>query len=150
MHLWDRLFPQAEQMTLNMLKPANATPTVSAYMYAYGNHDFNVHPLAPLGCSVQLFETPEVRKLWGAHSVTGWYLGTAFEHYPNLKVYCKKTGAEHIWDTVWFKHKYLTNPSLTAVDHIIKAAATLLFHLLRQYPEGWKEKCHLHTHLCQL
>jgi hypothetical protein len=119
MHLWDRLFPQAEQMTLNMLKPANATPTVSAYMYAYGNHDFNVHPLAPLGCSVQLFETPEVRKLWGAHSVTGWYLGTAFEHYPNLKVYCKKTGAERIWDTVWFKHKYLTNPSLTAADHVV-------------------------------
>jgi hypothetical protein len=75
MHLWDRLLPQAE-ITLNMLRPANATPTVSAYMYAHGNHDFNAHPLAPLGCSVQLFETPKVRKSWGPHSVNEWYIGT--------------------------------------------------------------------------
>jgi hypothetical protein len=124
MHLLDRLLPQAE-MRLNMLRPANATPTVSAYMYAHGNHDFNAHPLAPLGCSVQLFETPEVRKWWDAHSVNGWYLGTSFKHYCNSKVYCKKTGAERILDTVWFKHKYLTIPSLTAADHIVNAAAKL-------------------------
>ncbi|KAL7502018.1 hypothetical protein ACHAXN_000132 [Cyclotella atomus] len=51
MHLWDQLLPQAE-MTLNMLRPTNATPTVSAYMCLHGNHDFNAHPLEPLGCSV--------------------------------------------------------------------------------------------------
>lgn len=51
LHLWDRLLPQAK-MTLNMLRPANATPTVSAYMYANGTHDYNAHPLMPLGCAV--------------------------------------------------------------------------------------------------
>ncbi|KAL7513843.1 hypothetical protein ACHAXN_012472 [Cyclotella atomus] len=52
-------------------------------MHAHGNHDFNAHPLAPMGCSLQLFKTPEVRKSWDAHSVNGWYLGTLFEHYRN-------------------------------------------------------------------
>jgi hypothetical protein len=116
-HLWDRLLSQAET-TLNMLRAANAAPnvSVSAYMYTHGNHDFNAHPFAPLGCAVQLFETPEVRKSWDSHSVNDWYLGTSMEHYRNHKIYCKKTGAERILDTVWFK---------PAADHIVNAAASL-------------------------
>jgi hypothetical protein len=98
-HLWDQLLPQAEA-TLNMLRAANAAPNVSAYMYTHGNHDFNAHPFAPLGCAVQLFETPEVQKSWDPHSVNGWYIGTSMEHYRNHKVYCKKTSAERISDTV--------------------------------------------------
>jgi hypothetical protein len=31
-------------------------------------------------------------------------------------------------DTVWFRHKYLTNPSLTAADHIVNAAAKIPRH----------------------
>lgn len=135
MHLWDRLLPQAE-MTLNMLRPANATPTVSpAYMYAHGTHDFNAHPLAPMGCAVQLFEAPTIRKSWDAHSVSdGWYLGTSQEHYRNYIIFCKRTKMEQISDTVWFRHKYLTNPSLTPADHIVNAAATLTQTLQGKLP----------------
>jgi hypothetical protein len=61
MHLWDRLLPQAKQ-TLNMLRPSNVSPNVSAYMHAHGTHDYNAQPFAPMGCAVQLFETPEARK----------------------------------------------------------------------------------------
>jgi hypothetical protein len=83
----------------------------------------------------QLFETPEeVRKLWDPHSVNGWYIGTSFKHYRNSKVYCKKTNAERILDTVWFRHKYLTNPSLTAADHIVNAAAKLTEALKNKPP----------------
>jgi hypothetical protein len=80
MQLWDRLIPQAE-MTLNMLQPSNISPKISAYMYAHGNHDFNAHPLAPMGCAVQIYVRPENRKTWDANLIYGYYIGTSFEHY---------------------------------------------------------------------
>ena len=123
-HLWDRLLPQAER-TLNMLRPSNVSPHISAYMYANGTHDFNAHPFAPIGCAVQVFETPEQRRTWDPHSVDGWYIGPAMEHYRNHQVWVAKTKAERIAEQVWFKHKYITNPSLTAADHIVNAAKGL-------------------------
>ena len=55
----------------------------------------------------------------------GWYLGPAWEHYRNHNVWVQNTKAERIADNVWFKHKYITNPSLTAADHIVNAAKRL-------------------------
>ena len=94
-------------------------------MYAYGTHDFNAQPFAPMGCAVQIFETPQARRSWDPHSVDGWYLGPATEHYRNHIVWVNDTKAERVSDNVWFKHKYITNPSLTAADYIINAAKDL-------------------------
>jgi antitoxin (DNA-binding transcriptional repressor) of toxin-antitoxin stability system len=44
--LWDRLLPQTE-LTLNLLRQSNATPTVSAYAHLAGPFDYNKMPLAP-------------------------------------------------------------------------------------------------------
>ena len=115
LHLW----------TLNMLRPSNVSPKISAYMYANGNHDYNAHPFAPLGCKVLIHETPDNRHTWDTHALDGWYIGTSMEHYRNQIVWCKDTRAERISDTVWFKHKYLTNPELTAADAIADAAHKL-------------------------
>mgnify|MGYP003846118773 CR=1 FL=1 len=52
MHLWDRLLPQTI-LTLNLLRQAHVTPTVSAYHYVHGPFDYNKMPLAPLGWDVQ-------------------------------------------------------------------------------------------------
>jgi hypothetical protein len=41
LNLWDLLLRQAEH-TLNMLRPARMTPTVSAYTYLWGQHDYNI------------------------------------------------------------------------------------------------------------
>eukprot|EP00956_Cyclotella_meneghiniana_P028214 scaffold65021_cov87-Cyclotella_meneghiniana.AAC.1 len=112
-------------MTLNMLRPSNVSPNVSAYMYANGTHDYNAHPLAPLGCAVQIYQRPENRGTWSVNSIDGWYVGTSMEHYRNYTILCKTTRALRRSDTVWFKHKYLTNPSLTAADHIVNAAKNL-------------------------
>ena len=62
---------------------------------------------------------------WDPHSVDGWYLGPAWEHYQNHTVWVQSTRAERISDNVWFKHKYITNPLLTAADHIVNAAKGL-------------------------
>ena len=66
--LWDKLLPQAE-LTLNLLRQSNATPTVSAHAHLFGNFDFNKMPLAPMGCGVQIHENASKRKTWAPHTV---------------------------------------------------------------------------------
>ena len=48
MQLWDRLLSQAD-ITVNLLRQSNATPTVSAYAHLSGPFDYNKMPLAPIG-----------------------------------------------------------------------------------------------------
>jgi hypothetical protein len=59
LHLWDRLLRQAEH-TLNMLRPARMTPTISAYAYLWKQHDYNTNPFAPLGCKVEAHLIPAI------------------------------------------------------------------------------------------
>ena len=43
------------------------------------------------------------------------------EHYRCHRIYVKKTRSERISDTVFFKHKYITQPTVTPADTIVKA-----------------------------
>ena len=36
-------------------------------------------------------------------------------------IHVKKTRSKQITDTVWFKHKYITQPKVTPADQIVKA-----------------------------
>ena len=87
---WDRLIPQVE-LTCNLLNQSNVAPNVSAQAYAFGTHDFNSIPLAPLGCAVQLHENPRKFRTWAVYSVDGWYLGTSQKHYRCYDVWVKGT-----------------------------------------------------------
>ncbi len=49
------------------------------------------------------------------------YLCTSSERYLCHVIYVKKTRSERISDTVHFKHKYITQPTLTSEDTIVKA-----------------------------
>ena len=80
MQLRDKLLPQMV-LTLNLLQQSNVAPIVSAYQHVNGSFDYNKMPLAPLGCAVQLFESPDRRGTWAEHSTDGWYIGTSIEHY---------------------------------------------------------------------
>jgi hypothetical protein len=52
----------------------------------------------------------------------------------------KKTRSERISDTVWFKHKYITQPNVTPVDHIVKAINDLACALKgRKNTEGLEQ-----------
>jgi hypothetical protein len=88
MQLWDKLLPQTV-LTLNLLRQSNAAPTVSMYQYVHGNFDYNKMPLAPMGCTVQLYESIKRRGMWADHSTDGWYLGTSNEHYRCHIIYVK-------------------------------------------------------------
>ncbi len=105
---------------MGQITSANS-PTVSAYHYVHGSFDYNKTPLAPLGCAVQLYESNSRRGTWAEHSTDGWYIGTSMEHYRCHRIYVKKTRSERISDTVFFKHKYITQPTVTPADIIVKA-----------------------------
>ena len=90
-------------------------------------------PLAPMGCAVQFHIKPDKRKTWGKHSMDGWYLKTSPEHYRCHIVFVKKTQSKRVTDTVFFKHKYITQPEVKPANVIIKA-----YHDLRAALQGIK------------
>ena len=91
----------------------------------HGEFSCNDMSLAPLGCTVQLYETPHRRRTWTEHSVDGYYIGTSDEHYRSHKIWVTKTKAVRVSETVFFKHKYITQPTLTPKNDIIKALQDL-------------------------
>ena len=99
--LWDRLLPQTE-ITLNLLRQSNATPSVSAYAHLCGPFDYNKMPVAPMGCNVQVHEKTDKRGTWAFHSVDGWYLATSPEHYRTYKCHIKSTKSDHFSNTVCY------------------------------------------------
>ena len=70
-NLWDLLLRQAKH-TLNMLRPSQMTPTVSAYTYLWGQHDYNANPFVPMGCKVEAHIVPGIRKTWALHTASGY------------------------------------------------------------------------------
>ena len=70
MHLWCRLLPQA-LMTLNLLRQSRMNPRLSAYAQLYGQHDYNINPVAPPGIQVSIYEKSSNRRSWAPHGVEG-------------------------------------------------------------------------------
>ena len=130
--LWDKLLPQAE-ITINLLRQSNATPSISAYAHLNGPFDYNKMPLAPMGCNVQVHEKSDSRGTWAFHSVDGWYLQTSPEHYRTHKCHIKHTNSERFSDTVEFQHKRITNPSVTPADKVMNAISSCI-HTVRGMP----------------
>jgi hypothetical protein len=73
MRLWDKLSPQAI-LTLNLLHQSNAVPTVSTYQYINGPFDYNMMPVGPMGCAVQLHQNRSRQGTQAEHSIDGLYL----------------------------------------------------------------------------
>ena len=121
---WDELLPQTI-LTLNLLRQSNVAPNISAYAYHHGSFDYNRMPIAPMGCAVQFHIKPGRRTTFGEHSGDGFYLKTSEEHYRTHVVFCKKTRAKRLADTVFFKHKHITQPTITPADAIVHAFTKL-------------------------
>jgi len=74
-----------------------------------------------MGSAVQMHESRDNRGTWAERSIDGWYLGASTEHYRCHIIHIKKTNSKRISDTVFFKHKYITQPTLTLVDTEVRA-----------------------------
>ena len=123
---WKRadILRQAEH-TLNLLRPSRRIPAVSAYTYMYGQHNYDRNPFAPLGCKVEAHMMPSTRETWAEHTASGYYIGSSEEHYRCHKVYITATRSIRVCQTVFLKHKYLTQPSFTTNDALLLAADRL-------------------------
>ena len=124
MQLWCRILRQAEHQ-LNLLRKSRVDPSMSTYEALYGKHNYDQNPWAPLGCAVELHVTPNKRKTWGKHTKTGYYLGNATEHYRCHEIWTVDTRSVRIGQTVFFKHKYLTQPRVTESDALLRASDEL-------------------------
>jgi hypothetical protein len=72
-------------------------------------------------------------RTWGEHSCDGWYVGMSLEHYRTHIVFVKATKQHlRLSDTVYFKHKYITQPTITTADRIVNA-----YHELTRAIEGF-------------
>ena len=80
MHLWCAILPHAETQ-LNMLRKSAGKPTISAFEYLHGPHNYDSHPFAILGSAVEIHVVPANRKTWETHTKSGFYLGPSWEHY---------------------------------------------------------------------
>jgi hypothetical protein len=74
---------------------------------------------------VQLHQSSERRATWAANLTNGRYLQTSPEHYRCHVIYVKQTKSERVSDTVFFKTKYIMQPTMTPADMIIKALNNL-------------------------
>ena len=121
---WCHLLPQAE-LTLNLLRPSRLNPKLSAYALLECAFDFTCTPLAPPGTRVIVHEKPTQRRTWAPHSVDGWYIGPAMDHYQCYRVWIPSTHAERIADTIQFFSTILRTPNLSHRDATLQAARKL-------------------------
>ena len=100
LQLWCQILRQAEHQ-LNLLRKSTLKPHMSAFAHMYGEHNYNAHPWAVLGCKVELHVMPSKRRTWDPHTKTGFYLGTSWEHYRCHEVWVKDTKSTRVDQTVF-------------------------------------------------
>jgi hypothetical protein len=74
--------------------------------------------------------------MWAAHTASGYYIGNAWKHYRCHQVYISSSKRKRISGTVFFRHKYLTMPTITPADALIKAADNLVNIISGQLPKN--------------
>ena len=131
--LWCQFVPQAE-LILNLLRQSNITPAISAFAHVHGHHDYMRHPFAPIGCAVEIHVKPGDQGTWDMRSVSGFSIGTSLEHYRCYNVYVTSTRATRISDQVYFRHKYITVPTMSPESHVVAAAQRLATALKGNIP----------------
>jgi hypothetical protein len=119
--LWCHLL-KPTKLTLNLLCQSKVAPKISAYTHVHRPHDYMNKPFAPLGCTIQAHVKPEDSRTWDTRSDMGFSLGTSMEHHRCFWVYITRTRATQIGDTVFFKHQYITNPTVSPESHVVAAA----------------------------
>jgi hypothetical protein len=134
MHLWCQLLPQVERQLL-LSQQSQVNPGMSAYAHVYqGQHDYNKHPFVPIGMESLVHIKPHKQQTYTQHCNKGYVIGTSFEHYQCQKVWMKDMHATRVSGAVWFRHKYLTNPSVTPEDQIVAAICGLAKTLTTRVP----------------
>ncbi len=126
------------KLTLNLLHQSKVASKISAYAHVHRSHNYMKKPFAPLGCTIQAQVEPEDHRTWDTQSDMGFSLSTSMEHNRCIRVYITRTKATRISDTVFFKHQYITNPTISLESHVVTAAQQLTIVLKGNIPTGNK------------
>ncbi len=122
--LWCTLLEQTE-LTVNLLRQSNIMPKISVFAHVHGHHDYMKKPFMPIGRAVQVHVKPKNRWTWDTHTKAGFNLGTSMEHHQCFQIYVTNTRATRVSDTVFFKHQYITNPTVSTESLVVAAAQQL-------------------------
>jgi hypothetical protein len=134
LHLWDRLFPQAE-MTLNLLRKSRQHPQLSAAANYRGMIDYNKTVFAPPGCKIIAHEKPSQRRTWAPHGQHCYSLGPAMHHYRCQNVYITSTASERIVETLEFFPHNSPMPQNSSTDRLLMAANDMTDALNYTHPD---------------
>ncbi len=106
------------KMTLNIVRPFEYDPAISAYEGLYGSSfDLRRHSIAPVGTKVLTWDAPDHRGSWADHEVPTVYLGPAPNHFRAFEVWVPNTSAARITNTVWwFMHDVRPDTALLEAD----------------------------------
>jgi hypothetical protein len=96
------------------------------YAHIYKQHDYDWHPFVPISVEALAHDKPHKRRTYAKHCTKAFVLGTSTKHYRCWKFWTPTTCATCISGAFFFKHKYLTNPSVTPEDQVIAAAACVM------------------------
>jgi hypothetical protein len=84
-------------------------------------------------------DQPHKRCLFAQHCRKAFIHGTSTKHYWCWKFWLVITRATPISGAAFFKHKYLTNPTVTPEDRVIEAAGALAQTLDNRMPPHMHE-----------
>ncbi len=122
--LWCHLL-EPKELTLNLLRQSKVAPKISAFAHIHSPHNYMKKPFAPLGCAIQAHVKLEDCRTWNPRADARFSLGTSMQHHQCFWVYIIKTRATRISNTVFFKHQYITNPTISPESHVAVAAQQL-------------------------
>ncbi len=89
-------------MTLNLLRPYEYDPRISAYEGLHGfTANFLQNPIAPVGTKILTWDALDHRGSWADHGVPTVYLGPAPNYFRAFEVWVPNTSASRITNTVW-------------------------------------------------
>ena len=124
MHLWCQLLPQVERQLL-LLQQSRVNPGMLAYAHVYqGQHSNSKHPFVPIG----------IKSLMHVNHTNNEHTHNTAKRIRNRDIVIKGTHSTCVLGTVWFKHKYLTNPAVTPEDQIVAAIGGLAKTLNKKIP----------------
>ena len=138
LHIWCQSIPQAEHQ-LMLLSMSNFNPKISSYAHVYVQHYYNANPFVLIGMDYLVHDKPNHIKTFAAHYRKGYVLGTSFKHYQAQKIWMINTRSTRVSATIFFKHKYLSNPTATPDDAIIAAAGNLVTAIKGHLPHRLQE-----------
>jgi hypothetical protein len=82
----DKCLPQIV-ITLNLIHPFEYNDSISACHDVHGKRfNFNHHPIAPLGCKMLTWDSPDNRGSWSDHGIEAIYIGPALDHFRAFNV----------------------------------------------------------------